>query len=681
MTARLVGNNEKKTRRRAFCLAFAFVLQPTIGLALEDTSKGVSSDAFEAFLRSKNIIPAVSPDAGVVSPQTQPDSRPVASPSDKQTQTTITPPAAPIVAPAILPTTVPSSALTPTGPSAPTDNAQIPVASKTDNNAANNPVSSPLASIAPSSNSPAYNTNAFSSQPGVELFVPSDSDDIEPFEWGGCWWEKPHALNKQLITRDASRVQFIDLEQLVWLSVQHSPAIQAMIKVPSIQRSEEDIARADFDPRFNARSNFKDTSDPVGNTLTTGGPNRLNEYFWENSVGISDRNTIGGKTELRQAMDARDSNSLFFVPGDQVDTKLSLNYTQPLRRGYGAFYNTSQIQIQQSKTQQEIAIANEGLQNHAMKLHNAYWSLVANRFRFVQALNTQHRLEDIYKRLNDRKGIDLLSSHIKRVEKEIETLKSLRATLKAEIKSTQFEIAQLVAAPELQSDLCAEIIPLTIPTNALPPDELLMEEYYSAVLYRGDLARVRFKIEQVAIQKKVAIHELQSKLDLTLESYVRGLEGDKRLLDSLTRQFDSGAPSYAAGLVYEAPKGNRAAKANVFANSESLAQLTFEYADNLQKAYSQVNSAVEKSKGSYRAIFASLNAANAAVSEVELHQTRYEDYFSENASRSVILSEWLDSEMRLFNAERELAEQQIEHMKHLTQIKFESGTLLTIQAE
>ena len=69
------------------------------------------------------------------------------------------------------------------------------------------------------------------------------------------------------------------------------------------------------------------------------------------------------------------------------------------------------------------------------------------------------------------------------------------------------------------------------------------------------------------------------------------------------------------------------------------------------------------------------------MSEVELHQTRYEDYFSENASRSVILSEWLDAEMRLFSAERELAEQQVEHMKHLTQIKFESGTLLTIQAE
>ncbi len=674
MTARLVGLNKNQSRRRAFCLVFAFVLQPSLGFAFDDTTKVISSEAFETFLRTKNIISGPVPELSMQTPSL-PTATQAPDPSSNTPQSLPTEPQS-LPSHGVFPAT--PRALGPTASKKSIAPPHLQIVTKSEVNTAISTTLPPSSEYPKTTKS---HGDTVSAQPGVEQYVPNDADDLIPSEWGGCWWEKPHAVNKQLITRDASRVQFLDLEQLVWLSVQYSPAIQAIIKVPSIQRSEEELARADFDPRFNARTNFKDSSDPVGNTLTTGGPNRLNEYFWENSVGISDRNTIGGKTELRQAMDARDSNSLFFIPGDQVDTKLSLNYTQPLRRGYGAFYNTSQIQIQQSKTQQEIAIANEGLQNHAMKLHNAYWSLVASRFQFVQAVNTQYRLEEIHKRLSDRQGIDLLDSHIKRVEKEIETIKSLRATLKAQIKSTQYEIAQLVAAPELQAEFCSEIIPLTIPTSALPPDELLIDEYYSAILYRGDVARVRFKIEQVAIEKKVAVHELQSKLDLFLESYVRGLEGDKQLFGSLTRQFDSGSPSYAAGLTYEAPKGNRAAKANVFANSESLAQLTYEYDDNLQKAYSQVNSAIEKSKGSYRAIFASLNAANAAVSEVELHQNRYEDYFSENASRSVILSEWLDAEMRLFSAERELAEQQVEHMKHLTQIKFESGTLLTIQAE
>lgn len=691
MTARLVGYNEKRQRRRAFCLALALVLQPTLGSGIEDVGTGVSSEAFESFLKTKNInvgpMPTATPSGTSTNsvPQSSvplssaPLAQPSAAPQPNTTPSAQTIPLQPVTPPATQPV-IPQPVIPSTPPASPNVDPKLPVALKTQGVRVA-PESPSLAISSPIQVEPDKTVATVSSQPGVELYQPSDSDDLLEFEWGGTWWEEPHAHKKQLITADPQRVQFIDLEQLVWLSVQYSPAIKAIIKVPSVQRSEEDVARSEFDPRFNARSNFKDTSDPVGNTLTTGGPNRLNEYFWENSVGISDRNTIGGKTELRQAMDARDSNSLFFVPGDQVDTKLSLNYTQPLRRGYGNFYNTSQIQIQQSKTQQEIAIANEGLQNHAMKLHNAYWSLVSSRFQFVQALNSEYRLQVIRKSLLDRRGIDLLDSQIKRVEKEIETLKSLRATLMGQIKISQYEIAQLVAAPELQADLCSEIIPLTLPTNTLPPDAVLIDEYYSAILYRGDLARIRSRIEQAVIQKKVAIHELQSKLDLTLESYVRGLEGDKRLFESLTRQFDSGAPSYAAGLVYEAPHGNRAAKANVASNTHSHEQLLYEYDDSLRRAYSQVNGAIAKSKGSYRAILASLCAANAAKSEVEQHQERFKDYFSENASRSVILSEWVDAEMRLFSAEQKLAEQQVEHMRHITQIKFESGTLLTIQAE
>ncbi|XZE17867.1 TolC family protein [Pirellulaceae bacterium SH449] len=636
MAACSVGSNGRLLLKRAILLACVFVSPSTDCFSFEDTYSGVSSEQFEAFLRTKGVAaPTVKRDLDE-NPSRQIDS---VGPGIEQT---------------------------------PQNQMQL------------EPSISPAPNIASDLSRRLGDTSTTSpttSQPGVELYQPDDNETLQAFAWDGCWWEQPHALTKQLITPDPVRVQLTDLEQLVWLSLQHSPAIKAILKVPEIQRAEIDVAKGEFDPRFNARTNFRDTSDPVGNTLVTGGPNRLNEYFWENSVGISDRNTFGGRTELRQAIDARDNNSLFFIPSDQIDTKLSINYTQPLRRGYGTFYNTSQIQIQQTKTQQEIATANEALQNHAMKLHNAYWTLVVARYQFVQTLNTQYRLEDIHRMMSNRRGIDLIDSQMKRVEKEVETLKGVIANLKAKIKSTQFEIAQLVAAPELQSDQCGEIIPLTIPTSGLPPTDELIDEYYSAILYRGDLARTRLRIEQVAIQKKVAIHELQSKLDLFLESYVRGLEGNSQVFRSLTRQFDSGSPSYAAGLVYEIPRGNRAARANVLSNTESLAQQTLEYDDLLQRAYAQVNSAIERSKGSYQAIFAKLNAAEAAKAEVELHQSRFDDYFSENASRSIILSEWLDAEMRLFNAERDLAEQQVEHMRNLTQIKFESGTLLTIQAE
>jgi outer membrane protein len=644
-----LGKNMQRKRRRVafvYLLCFVAFAQP-IGFSLDEVAPPVSSDDFEKFLETKQIP--------VSTGQT---SSPVPSATELPAPLATATLGLPMPQPATPP---------PVTPNSPNGNSSINLGEV----------------VVPNHQSLTLDPLAIAktSQPGVETYQPPENEIIVAQPWGGCWWEQPHAWKRQLLTRDTSLVRYVDLEQLVWLSVQYSPAIQSILKVPKVQRAEIDVARGELDPRFNARSNFKDSSDPVGNTLTTGGPNRLNEYFWENSVGITDRNTFGGKTELRQAMDARDSNSLFFKPNDQVDSRLTLNYTQPLKRGAGQFYNTSQIQIQQAKTQQEISTANERLQNHAIEIYNSYWALVIARFHFVQALNARTRLEQIRKQLEDRRGIDLLDSQIKRAEKEIDSINSILETLKGEIRASQIELGRLVGAPELQRDACREIIPLTLPTVELPPEEVLVDEYYSAVMYRGDLARLRFRIEQVAIQKKVAIHELQSRLDLVMESYVRGLAGDKLLGKSFSRQFDSGAPTYAFGAVYDRPQGNRTAKANVQSNSESLMQLSHEYEDQLRRAYAQVNIAIERSKGTYKSIFASLNATIAAQAEVELQQSRVGDYFADSGSRSLLLTEWLDAEVRLFNAERDLADRQIDYMKYLAQIKYESGTLLALQAE
>lgn len=297
MTARLVGYNEKRQRRRAFCLALALVLQPTLGSGIEDVGTGVSSEAFESFLKTKNInvgpMPTATPSGTSTNsvPQSSvplssaPLAQPSAAPQPNTTPSAQTIPLQPVTPPATQPV-IPQPVIPSTPPASPNVDPKLPVALKTQGVRVA-PESPSLAISSPIQVEPDKTVATVSSQPGVELYQPSDSDDLLEFEWGGTWWEEPHAHKKQLITADPQRVQFIDLEQLVWLSVQYSPAIKAIIKVPSVQRSEEDVARSEFDPRFNARSNFKDTSDPVGNTLTTGGPNRLNEYFWENSVGIS----------------------------------------------------------------------------------------------------------------------------------------------------------------------------------------------------------------------------------------------------------------------------------------------------------------------------------------------------------------------------------------------------------
>ncbi|MCU0716355.1 MAG: hypothetical protein MUD03_09535 [Pirellula sp.] len=523
---------------------------------------------------------------------------------------------------------------------------------------------------------------SLSRQPAVEAYVPDEDENLPTYPWGGAWWESTTSgALRPLLTSRQERICYVQLDQLVWLSTQYSKRVQSILKVPRIQGTEIDVARGDLDPRGFAQSMFRDTSDPVGNTLTTGGPTRLNDYTWDNSVGIRDRNSFGGKTEFSQAFNAKDSNSLFFQPNNQVDSKLMLNYTQPLMRGAGVVYNTSTIVINETKTAGSIAMANRELQDQTIRIHSVYWELVLARFQMAQAINARARFEDLKIRLQYRDGRDLLSMYLLRAEKTIAELDAIIVEVKAKIRGFQAELALLVGAPEIQRTVCDELIPMTLPVASLPPVDAFEDEYYNAIMYRGDVQAIRHEISVASVQRQLAINELKPTLDLVLEGYVRGLEGDKQLLQSFLRQFDTGAPSYAGGLVYQNPFNNRAARANQLGRALAVEKLVCDFEYKLMEAGAQVYRSVERTKGTYLSIFASLRAAEAAAAEVEAYDSRLGDFFGEGGSVSSILNELIDAEMRLFAAERELATKQVEHMQALIQVKYESGTLMTLTTE
>lgn len=492
------------------------------------------------------------------------------------------------------------------------------------------------------------------------------------------WWQEL-TLQPLLSSNKQLACQF-DLEQLVWLSMQHSPRVQSILIVPQIQRTESNVAAGEFDPRRFGQSIYHNTSDPVGNTLTTGGPSRLNEEFWQNSVGIRDRNVLGGKTELSQAIDARDSNSLFFQPNNQADTKLSLNYTQPLMRGAGRFYNTSAIQLAGIKTQETIATANRELQFHAMDVISAYWELTLHRYLLAQARISQERLIQIKRKLEDRAGMDLLSNFVSRAKAAIAKQQQQIEIAKATIKAQEAILRQLVNAPELENSICQEIIPLTIPDIALP-GEILEDELWSAVKYRGDVVAIQQTIESAVVQRKVAKHELKPTLDLIADSYVRGLRGDNQFLESWTNQFDTGRPSFSSGLTYQAPVGNRAAKANLKGRDLEIQKLIYDYSNALKTARAEIESVVEESKGTFAAAQSSIVQIIATQDEVQLQESKADSFFGDNPSVSNQLNELLDAIGRLTEAENQMADRQIRHMLALAKIKFESGTLMTITAE
>ena len=492
------------------------------------------------------------------------------------------------------------------------------------------------------------------------------------------WWQE--RCTKPILTTEMNKVYAVELHELVWQAMQNSPKVQSILITPKIQRTDIQNAQGELDRRRFAQTNYHDTSAPVGNTLTTGGPDRLNEQFFENKIGVRDKNSRGGNTELSQMFNARDNNSLFFQPNNQADTRLSLNYTQPLLRGAGMYYNTSSIRIAGLKTDQRVATANRELQDHTQDVISTYWELVLQRYLLEQARNGQHRLKAIKEHLLNRRGNDLIATQVSRAEASIANQQSQIASAKAQILGLQESLRRLVNSPELVQEDCLEILPLTMPAIQLP-DFPLQDELIAALTNRGDILAIQEDIQIAVVQKNLAINELKRQLDLDTTSYVQGLQGNNQFSESFGDQFSRGRPSFSAGATYSFPVGNRSAKANKQSRVLEIAKLQEDYKDQLNKARADIKSAIFNAQATYESTEAAVAQTIAQKDDVDGQKAKFEDFMGENPSTSTILTDLIFAENQLIIAENSWATKQVQHMLALINIKYESGTLMTLTAE
>jgi len=223
------------------------------------------------------------------------------------------------------------------------------------------------------------------------------------------------------------------------------------------------------------------------------------------------------------------------------------------------------------------------------------------------------------------------------------------------------------------------MIPLTMPSNELPLIPL-EQELLAALTSRGDILSIQETIEEAIVQKRLAVSELKPQLDFETSSYIRGLRGANQFSEAYGDQFANGRPSLAAGLTGSLPVGNRTAKANLRSRELEIAQLQFDYTDALMKARADIKSAIFNAQATYATTVAAIDGTFSALEEVKGQMDELDLFFREE-SRSNTLNDLLDAEGRLISAENAWANKQIQHMLALLNIKYESGTLMTLNAE
>ena len=487
----------------------------------------------------------------------------------------------------------------------------------------------------------------------------------------GAWW---NTLVKRP-QRATPRPIPISLESLLVSALTHSVQIQVISDEPLISETAITASDAAFDWTTFLDARWDDLSEPVGNTLTTGGPDRLRDHVGLFELGVRRRNTLGGELEVGQQFGHQNNNSIFFVPNDQGTARLTLSYTQPLLRGAGRVYNTSLTVLAHI----DSGIAHEEfsrkLQDHLLEITRAYWSLYLERGTLLQKRRLLERGTEILAELESRRQLDALQRQIVRARSAVESRRADLVRVSFAIRSSEARLRALVNDPAMGDTLSTELLPQEQLSEAPFPVDL-RQSVTKALQQRPEISQAVKQVKAASIRMNMSKRESLPLMNVVLETYVAGLEGNSSIGGAFTEQFTEGEPSYSVGLQYELPIWNRAAASKLQRRRLELRRLHHQFRSTVETLKLEVEVAVHEVISAYQALKAKYRAMEAAALEVDYLLQRWQLLPAENGSASLLLEDLLDAQDRLTEAEQGVLESALAFNLAQVAYKKATGTLL-----
>ncbi|MBL8827744.1 MAG: TolC family protein [Planctomycetaceae bacterium] len=487
------------------------------------------------------------------------------------------------------------------------------------------------------------------------------------------WWQQKACQP----LRPKSQSWPVDLDLLMITALQFSAHVQAINLEPQIVETEIARQSAEFDTRSFVESKWNSINDPVGNTLTTGGPTRLKDQNLENSGGLQRRTLVGGQARIAQEIGLRNTNSVFFLPKDQANTRFIISYTQPLLRGRGVCYNESLVVLAQTDTRLARNELQTQLQQHLFDVANTYWQLCLERSRFLQQQEGLAQTEMILRELEARREIDLLQSQVMRARGAVAVRRAAVQRAELTIRNRETQLWALTSAPQVQLNHELELIPLVLPSCDLVPIDP-QASVREALQNRPEISSTFERIRSAETRLSVAKHELLPVLNAAFEVYTRGLQGQQDVWQSFLNQFSRGNPSYTAGLTYSMPLGNNAAQASLRRRDLELRQLLLELDASLKRISAEVENAVRDVLAAHAELAGHHEAMIAARAEVDYLLQRWRLLPGEDRYASMLLDDVLNALDRLISAEGTFAQSQVNYAIALTEYKRAAGLLVNL---
>ncbi len=506
--------------------------------------------------------------------------------------------------------------------------------------------------------------------------VTNDTVYEAPITLAPMWWE-PMLAEPFGIAGDSLPVS---IDSLIQMAIASSPHVQSILTEPAISQTEITIADAVFDTTAFVESKFSKLNDPVGSTLTTGdNSSRFRDEILSSSAGVRDKFRSGGQFSLSQRAGYQDNNSLFLLPNPQGTTRLELSFTQPLMKDRGRAFNQTQILVARLNARQATSLTRAQLESHLVDVARTYWDLYQTRAEWLQRTRLLGRAEELHEILASRQGID---SHQRQVLKANTAITSRRSELvraETRIRNLQSRLRMLTGTQRNTEHngiyIEREFRPQDQPNTQLF-DVSLRQSVITALEHRADINQSIRELQVLSARVGAAKNQVMPRLDLILSSYVAGLDGNRSSLRALESQFTGGTPSYAAGILFEMPAGNRASRARLQRNQLEFNRAMFDFQQTTEVVFTEVEVAARETTTAFGEIVAKSQSIAAQNREVEYLKQRWELLPDPNESAVLLIDDLFDAQQRLADEERAYVAAQVAYAMSWVQLRKSMGVLL-----
>ncbi len=312
-----------------------------------------------------------------------------------------------------------------------------------------------------------------------------------------------------------------------------------------------------FDWDFTAEGNYVDGKQKGDTDLSGAEILKFDTVGW--GLDLNRPLEWGGNFNVRLNSDTTETNNQFARANPSTTDVLAVTYRQPLLRGLGREHATADQQVADVQYVQQLERQRQVRQDVERQVRDAYWDLVLR----IEQLDVA------------RKGLELVSEQLAREQRRLEVgvgieVDVLEAEAQVAIREEQLLEADVnVRAAE---DALKQILfpgtdsavwetrlrPATpLPESTGPVEQPQWTETLTvAVENRPDLAQQRQAITAAELLLDFARNDARVGLDLSLAMSGNGFSGEQSeaLEEALSFEF----PTYSAGLVFNAPIGNRA---------------------------------------------------------------------------------------------------------------------------